>query len=152
MSTSKKRMGRRSLLLLGRFLMMVFLIGSSISQCVDVDQKAYNITGSNLTETTRDKLSALGYYCDITVSWKVTNATVFDESKHKAAYVLYQQLYAQTTSDSIEGERKDGVNKDCLAFSYKAFCAYTIPKCSDGKDVNKSIIRNQDYAQQPATL
>lgn len=114
---------------------LVILVQIVNGQCVDVDQKAFNVTDSNLTQTTRDYLSDLGYYCDITLSWNVTNSTVFDESKHKAAYDLYLQLYAQATSDSIEGERKAGINKDCLAFSYKVFCAYTIPKCSDGKDV-----------------
>lgn len=119
---------------------LVFLVQGLFSQsspkCVDVDQKAFNASGSNLTETTRDRLSSQGLYCDITISWEVTNSTVFDETKHKIASDLYQQLYAQATSDSIEGERKAGVNKDCLAFSYKAVCAYAIPKCSDGKDVD----------------
>lgn len=111
------------------------LVQGAISQCVDLDQKAFNKTGSNLTETTRDRLSALGLYCDITLTWVVSNSTAFDESKHKAAFALYRQLYDQATPDSIEGERKAGITKDCLAFSYKAFCAYTIPKCSGGVDV-----------------
>lgn len=114
---------------------LLCLAQQTTSQCVDVDQKAFNVSGTNLTQTTRDKLSDLGYYCDITLSWNVSNSTVFDQSKHDAAFALYQKLYAQATADSIEGERKSGITKDCLAFSYKVFCAYTIPKCSNGADV-----------------
>ena len=138
MNKSQKKFRLVRLSLFGLLSLFQGLLAQTTPKCVDLDQKAFNVTGSNLTETTRDRLSALGLYCDITISWEVTNSTVFDESKHKAAYALYQQLYAQTTSDSIEGERKAGINKDCLAFSYKAFCAYNIPKCSDGKDVEAS--------------
>lgn len=116
-------------------IVAVTLIKGIVGQCVDVDQKAFNVTGTNLTETTREKMSDLGLYCDITISWNASNSTLFDESKHKAAYALYLKLYAQATPDSIDGERKAGITKDCLAFSYKVFCAYNIPKCSDGKDV-----------------
>lgn len=104
-------------------------------KCVDVDQKAFNKTNTNLTITTRDKLSELGYYCDITISWNVTNSTVFNKSKHEEAFKMYQQIYKQSTEASIDGERKAGITKDCLAYAYKVVCAYAIPKCSDGKDV-----------------
>lgn len=121
------------------------------TQCVDVDQKAYNVTGSNLTQTTRDKMSENGLYCDITISWQVTAASALDKTKHQAAYELYRQLYAQATTDSIDGERKAGITKDCLAFSYKAFCAYSVPKCSNGKDVTQESFRTLDSALRPAT-
>ena len=127
--TDKSRMYVLPLLVWSWLLTMV------AGQCVDVDQKAFNATDSNLTLTTRDKMSSLGLYCDITISWNVTNSTAFNASNHKAAYALYQKLYAQATPDSIDGERKAGITKDCLAFSYKVFCAYMIPKCVNDKDV-----------------
>lgn len=120
-------------MLLSMAVMLSVVSGADV--CVDLDQKAFNLTDSNITETTRDRLSALGYYCDITLSWNVTNSTVFDKSKHEAASAMYQKIYAQTTEASIDGERKEGITKDCLAYAYKVVCAYHIPKCTNGKDV-----------------
>lgn len=124
---------------------LVIAIGVVQAQdkCVDLDQKAFNKTNSNLTLTTRDKLSELGYYCDITISWNVSNSTVFNKSKHDEAFAVYQKIYSQSTETSIDGDRKAGVTKDCLAYAYKVVCAHMIPKCSDGKDVSSDDLESR---------
>ena len=52
-----------------------------------------------------------------------------------AALAMYQTILNLATNDTIEGDRKLGINKDCLALIYKAACAYNIPYCKVDTEV-----------------
>jgi hypothetical protein len=54
---------------------------------------------------------------------------------------MYKELYSKTDADKIEGDRKTGITKDCLAIIYKIACAYFIPYCKNGQE-NPGVCKN----------
>lgn len=120
-------------LLLFTILLILLLNGIAHSACLDPDAKVYVI--NNYTKkSVRQMLESneTEYYCDITLSWPIDNTTIFDVTKHNQALAIYQEVLNMTNLDNIDIDRKDGVNKDCLAIMYKIACAYVFPACVDG--------------------
>ncbi len=111
------------------------LICSIRAECVDPDAKIYVI--NNYTKKSVRQLlesNETEYYCDLTLSWPIDTTTIFNVTRHNQALATYQEVLNMTSLDNIDIDRKDGVNKDCLAIMYKIACAYAFPACVDGKE------------------
>lgn len=116
------------------FSVLALLAAGARADCFDPDKKIYQGKNNYTNSSIRDKMSDDSLYCDITISWNVSNETIFDQSKHDAALAIYKGVY-EISTDTIDSDRKVGPNRDCLAILYKIVCAYTFPMCVNGTEM-----------------
>jgi hypothetical protein len=56
--------------------------------CVDPDKRIYK-NADDSSSSTRDRLTDAGMYCDLALSWNVSNSTVFDQANHDSGRLFF---------------------------------------------------------------
>ena len=102
-------------------------------ECIDPDIRD---TVNKTQKTMRENMTAMGLYCDLALSWNVSKSMALDPTSSTNALNLYKQIYAKVLEKgSMDSDRTEAPNRDCLAILYKTVCAHTIPFCSQSQVV-----------------